>query len=178
VSRRRDGDPIPGTRYTITAAEQAAALGMKPGGAPKEAKPQKLTPAQARLAMSDKWVGEGPDIGLEVITIPGGRDVMDALGVDPATLPVGVEAEFGAPQPRPERPVEGGAEPPARQAAPAASQDAARKLIRDWRTHAAKVTADAEAARGTGRERENAAAESVRKTREVGQRIVKKLSGS
>lgn len=177
MSRRRDGDPIPGTKQTITAAEQAAALGMKPGGAPKEAAPQKLTPTQARKLMSDEWPGEGPDIGLEVITIPGGRDVMEALGVDATTLPVGVEAEFGAPQPRPERrPVEGAAEPAARQAAPA--EGAALKLIRDWRTHAAKVTADAEAARGTGREREKAAAESVRKTREVGQRIVKKLSGS
>jgi hypothetical protein len=129
--------------------------------------------------MSDEWPGEGPDIGLEVITIPGGRDVMEALGVDAATLPVGVEAELGAPQPRPGRgPVEAAAPPPARQAAPAPSAAAARKLIQDLKTHIAKVTADAEAARGTGRERERAAAESVHKTHAVGRRIVEKLSGS
>jgi hypothetical protein len=101
VSRAKPGDPIPGTRRTITAAEVAAGLGLRPGSAPKEAKPTQLSPAQARRVMSGKDPGEPPDIGLEEFTVPAGRATADVWGVDLAKLPVGTEAELGLGRPAP-----------------------------------------------------------------------------
>ncbi len=177
MSRRRPGDPIPGTQRTITAAEQAAALGLRPGKAPKEGGAPALTPNQARRKMNDEYVGEASDIGWETITVPAGRDVMNALGVDPATLPVGVEAELGRPEPRPERrpDSEGVATTDAPPSQPL-TDEAADELRAQYRAHVARVTELAEAARGDAA-KEAAAAEEVRASAAAGERLKAKLVG-
>lgn len=182
MSRLTPGMPIPGTEKTITAAEIAAGLGLKPGSGPREAKPRKLTPAQERLKMSGEWVGDGPDMGLEEFTVPAGRDVLDLLGIDPATLPVGVEAELGRPEPRPERRPdgEGFTEAHPTPPPPPAPLDAsaADELRTAYRAHAAKVTAIAEAAKQSGDPaREARAAEEVRASAALGERLKAKLGG-
>jgi hypothetical protein len=172
MSRRRDGDPI-GPKKTITAAEQAAALGMQPGSAPKEGAAVALTPTQARKLMSDQWPGEAPDIGWETITVPAGRDVAAALGVDLATLPVGVEAELGPPQPRPERRPHVERESSSPTSSPPADDAVARaKLASDFRAHAKKVAALAESAKQSGdAAREAKAAAEVAASRQVGEAL-------
>jgi hypothetical protein len=164
VSAPRDGQPT-GEKGRIKAEDIAAALAERPGGLRPGA--TALTPAQARRQVENKWVGEdlppGYERGTAVVT--DGRPVTrrdESQPLDVWDRLDGAKQQDSA--------------PPARQAAPA-SEGAARKLIEDWKTHAAKVTADAKAARGTGREREKAAAASLRKTHEVGRRIVEKLSG-
>jgi hypothetical protein len=174
MSRRRPGDPIPGTEGTISGAQQAAALGLQPGSPKgKEAKPQKLTPAQARLKMSDKYVGEGPDIGLEEYTVSAGRDVLDLLGINAADLPLGVEQELGPPQLRPERRPDAPSPPPMPDGGASTEAD---KLRADYRAHVAKITAMAEAARGDAA-KEAAAAEQVRASAALGERLKAKLGG-
>lgn len=165
MSRRTPGMPIPGTERTITAAEIAAALGLKPGRAPKEDGAPAMTPNQARKLMSDEWPDETPDIGWETHTIPAGRDVADALGVDLAKLPVGVEAELGPPQPRPERRPEAESSPPPRKAESNAAKTAAAEVRRKVRAHAEKVAARAVAAKGTPHEA--AAVRDVERTTEL-----------
>ena len=174
MSRRTPGMPIPGTEKTVTAAEIAAELGLQPGSAPKDAKPRELTPNQARLKMSDRYVGEPPDDGRVEYVVSAGRDVLDLLGVDPASLPLGVEQELGAPQRRPERRHrEGGAEAPPTPSPPPADDAAAKaKLAADFRAHAAKVAAIAEAAKGSGdADREARAAAEVAASRQVGEAL-------
>lgn len=100
MSRRKPGDPIPGTEGKVSAAAIGAALGMQPGSEPKEAKPQELTPNQARLKMDDKYVGEAPDDGRVEYVVKAGRDALDLLCVNPDDLPVGTEAKLGPPQAR------------------------------------------------------------------------------
>lgn len=174
MSRHTPGMPIPGTEQTITAAEQAAALGMQPGGGPQDCEAPALSPNQARKLMSDEYPGEGVDIGWQRITISGGRDVMDALGVDPATLPVGVEAELGAPQPRPERRLtdQDGTVPAPPPAAEVRAE--AEALRAKYRAHAAEVAGRAEGARGDAEKEARAAAE-VREVAELGSRLKSKL---
>lgn len=174
MSRLKPGMPIPGTEQTITAAEIAAELGLKPGSAPREAKPKQLTPAQARRKMSDKYVGESPDIGWEEITVPAGRDVAAALGVDLATLPVGVEAELGKPEPRPERRPE--SVTTAADTSPPLTEADADELRAKYRAHAAKVKEIAEAARGDA-VKEARAAEEVRASAALGEALRAKLGG-
>jgi hypothetical protein len=177
MSRRTPGMPIPGTERTISAAEQAAALGLQPGSAPKEGARVPLTPSQARKQMSDQYVGETPDIGWETITVPGGRDVLDALGVDPATLPLGVEQELGPPQPRPERrPDDEGVTTTDAPSPPTAAE--ADELRAAYRQHAAKITEIAESAKQSGdAAREARAAEQVRASAALGERLKQKLGG-
>lgn len=173
MSRRAPGQPIPGTEKTITAAEIAAELGLQPGSEPKEAKPRQLTPNQAAKLARDEYPGEGPDIGLEEITIPGGRDVAAALGVDLAALPVGVEQELGAPQPRPTRRAPDDAPAPT-PAPPSPADDAAAKakLAADFRAHAKKVAEIAERAKASGDpDREAKAAAEVAASRQVGEAL-------
>ncbi len=165
MSAPRDGQPT-GAKGHIKAEDIAAALAAQDGGLRPGA--TALTPAQARRQAEDRWAGEelppGYERGTAVVT--DGRPVTHRDESQPLDV---WDRLDGTKQ---------DSEPPSRQATPAPSEAAARALIQDWKAHAAKVAADAEAARGTGRERENAAAEQVRKTREVGQRIIKKLSGS
>lgn len=176
MSRRKPGEPL-GPKQTISAASIAAALGLRPGSAPREAKPRALTPAQARLQMSGKYVGEPPEMGLEEFVVPAGRDVLDLLGVDPASLPVGVEAELGAPQPRPERrPDDGFTSSPSTPTPPPLDEEAAAELRAQYRAHAAKITAIAEAARGDAA-KEAKAAEEVRASAALGERLKAKLGG-
>ncbi len=61
MSRRTPGMPILGTEKTVTAAEIAAEAGTTAGQRPKDAKRRELTPNQARLKMSDRYVGEPPE---------------------------------------------------------------------------------------------------------------------
>lgn len=175
MSRRTPGMPIPGTEQTITAAEQAAALGIQRGGGPQDCDAPALSPTQARKLMSDQYPGEGADIGWQKITIPGGRDVMDALCVDPATLPVGVEAELGAPQPRPERgsDSEGVSSPEPK----VLTAEAADELRQAYRAHAAKIKEMAASARGDAEKEAKVAAE-VRASAALGERLKEKLGGA
>jgi uncharacterized protein (DUF4415 family) len=168
MSRITPGMPIPGTEKTISAADIAAELGLRPGSAPKEGADVPLTPEQARKLMSDEYPGETPDLGWETITISGGRDVMDVLGVNPATLPLGAEAELGAPQPRPERRPHGGGVPPT----PPLDASTKAELAADFRAHAAKVAEVAASAKQSGdAAREAKAAAAVRASAEVGEAL-------
>ena len=182
---KRDGQPIPGTEGTITAEQQAAALGIDKTE-PKPA-PLRPTPAQARRAMSNEWIGEDldpPDWEASVIDDP--STIANALGLRPEdfdTIPLGSAPE-GMPIPQPGiRPKIEPRRERAHEAAPppdpAAVNAAADELRAQYRAHVRRVTAMAATAKASGdAEREARAAAEVRATAELGERLKAKLGGS
>lgn len=178
---KRDGQPIPGTEGTITAAQQNAALGIDTT-APKPAR-LPLTPEQARRQMAGEWIGEDldpPDWEASVVSDP--TTVAKVLGLRPEdfdTAPLGSQPE-GQPiaqpdlrpkiEPRPERrPDDVSSTPPP----PSATDASAKaKLAADFRAHAAKVAELAESAKQSGdAAREAKAAAEVRASTEVGEAL-------
>jgi hypothetical protein len=180
---KRDGQPIPGTEGRISAAEQAAALGIDKAE-PKPA-PLPLTPAQERRRMNDEWVEDD-------LTPPDERSVVDdpstiaaALGLRPDdfdAVPLGSAPEG---QPIPQPGIRPRIEPRPDRQSPGASKtvttdppDPAVKaqLAADFRAHAAKVAELAESAKASGDPaREAKAAAQVAASRQVGEAL--KLRG-
>lgn len=173
---KRDGQPIPGTAGTITAEQQAAALGIDKAE-PKPA-PLPLTPAQAARKARGEWVGEDltpPDYERSVVSDP--ATVANALGLRPEdfdSVPLGSAPE-GQPIPQPsirpqveQKPYEPLAAPPE----PVADAAAKAKLAADFRAHAKRVAQIAESAKASGdADREARAAAEVAASREVGEAL-------
>jgi hypothetical protein len=184
MRNKRDGQPIPGTRRTVQAADVEAIL--RPTKEPKPA-PLPPTPAQARRAMSDKWADdlEPPDYERSVVSDPDA--IANALGLRPDDFdgaPLGSQPE-GQPivqpgirpkiEPRPEQDTA----PPAPSPPPtdaAKQQKAAADLIATWKAHAGRIAHAAIQAKGT--DREAAAVAELQKTRALGEQIKRKLGGA
>jgi hypothetical protein len=161
----QDGRPL--ASGTITAEDQQAEIHR--AAAPD----QRLTPAQHRKRMSNEFVGPGPE-GFSRVSVRG-DDVAVLFGQRPPrrrTDPAEADATWGridaakADGPSPQkatRPEE----------AKAAVQREARRLLEDFKQHAARVVKDAAAARGTPREA--AAVKNLNETVSVGKRLKEKL---
>lgn len=172
-----DGQPL-GPKRTITAAEQAAMLGLKKS--PVKSRPLPLTPAQARREQSGNWRGDDldpPDYAAGVVS--GAEAVAAAMGARPEdfdSAPLGSMPE-GQPvpapavrpkiEPRPERQPEG---------RPPMTAEQADELRAMWRKHEADIRKIAEAAKGDPA-KEARAAQEIAQSAEVGARIKRKLGG-
>lgn len=172
----REGQPIPGTEGVVRAADVEAVLRPNGvGGEPKPA-PLALTPKQARLKMSNQYVGDGPpDWEASVVDSP--ETVARVLGLRPddfdsgvpiGSMPEGVHYKPGArvkidPRPEPKRAT----------SPPAAGDDVTRaQLAIDFRAHAKKVAEVAASAKASGdAAREARAAAGVRASAEIGEAL-------
>lgn len=181
AGRIRPGMPIPGSEKTISRSAIAAALGL-PAGKPPEPMAPPLSPAQQRAKEAGKPLPPG-DETYERITIAAGRDVLEVFGGEGAAadLPVGVEADLGPPQPKPQGRSEGEAMngPSPEESAAEVMRDAARQAdeIRAYaRSDAERAKARAQAAieSGTPEEREAAVAD-ARATVAFAQRVKEKI---
>jgi hypothetical protein len=172
---KRDGQPIPGTEGRITAAEQAAALGIDKAE-PKPA-PLPLTPAQQRRRMNNEWVEDDldpPDYERSVVDDP--YTIANVLGLRPEdfdSVPLGSAPE-GQPIPQPGiRPkVEREPYEPLQAAPSPPDPQAKAKLAADFRAHAKKIAEIAESAKGSGDpDREAKAAAEVAASRQLGEQL-------
>jgi hypothetical protein len=171
-----DGQPIPGTEGTLTAAQQADMLGLKETAV--KPRPLPLTPAQARLAQEDRWPDESlrpPDYAAG--TVSGAEAVAAAMGARPEDFdatPLGSMPE-GMPIPQPGiRPKLKPRDEGATTTKTSTPLDASAKaeLAADFRAHAAKVAEVAASAKQSGdAAREAKAAAAVRASAEVGEAL-------
>jgi hypothetical protein len=168
--------PIPGSKRTITADEQNAALGID-ATAPRPA-PLPLTPNQARRLAEDKWCDDMETPDYEASVVSGADAVANALGLraeDFDPVPLGSAPE-GQPIPQQRRPkIKPRPEPEPEWAPqdPAAASAEADALRADYRKHAAGVAKRAAAAKGTDREARHA--QEVAATVALGEALKKKL---